>query len=341
MLETFMKTENADLVDNETLKVTDVNQPALLGDINQESEKLQIAAKEGDIKTIKEMLTKNESTNTYRESLAVALYNAVYYKNKEIIRVLLDHGADPNGGYNNISLLCTAVEDGEIEILKILLKYGADPDKISNYSGYALIKAAKKGDLAIVELLLKHGADVNILNNKESALMNAGANGHINVVQLLLDRGAYPYIETASGESLLTKIANNGKVNVAKLLLKRGININLHREFTGYIPLILAAKEGHAEFVELLLASGENSDVKDSFGDSALICATVGGHITVVKQLIKYGADENIKDKNNLTSLQYAEQNGYSEIVQLLSENMDSLNNIEEIIMAPIKKFLN
>ena len=124
-------------------------------------------------------------------------------------------------------------------------------------------------------------------------------------------------------------------------MIKRGININLHKEFTGYIPLILAAKEEHAEFVELLLASGENPDVKDSFGDSALIYAAVRGHITVVKQLIKYGADVNIKDKNNLTAIQYAEQNGYSEIKQLLSENIDSLNNIEEIIMAPIKKFLN
>ena len=82
----------------------------------------------------------------------------------EVIKVLLEHGADPNGGRGmttgHWSLLHFAAEEGQIELVKLLLKY---PVKISTrtiplFSGSLLgdtpIKLAKEnGHNEIVELL--------------------------------------------------------------------------------------------------------------------------------------------------------------------------------------------
>ena len=57
-------------------------------------------------------------------------------------------------------------------------------------------------------------------------------------------------------------------------------------------PLIIAAKNGNAEIVRLLLEKGADVNVKTDSGKTALIHAKNEGHTDIVEMLEKAGAKE-------------------------------------------------
>lgn len=78
--------------------------------------------------------------------------------------------------------------------------------------------------------------------------------------------------------------ATNGNLAQAKELLK---NKNLHlnwRSSTGETALIVAARNGNREFVELLLKAGANPNMQDQFATTALDAATSED----IKQLLRH-----------------------------------------------------
>jgi ankyrin repeat protein len=98
------------------------------------------------------------------------LIGAVKKGRLDVVRLLLDRGADPNlapGFVNQARLgdktpLIKAAEQGHVEIVSLLLDRGAiidwiEPDRHQN----ALILASEKGRLEVVKLLVARGADVN------------------------------------------------------------------------------------------------------------------------------------------------------------------------------------
>lgn len=87
------------------------------------------------------------------------IVEAAVVDNREIVKTLLDAGADPNASQiNGETALANAAQNGNYEIVSDLLEAGADPNAMT-YSGTAL---ALSENLAIVILLLDNGADPNI-----------------------------------------------------------------------------------------------------------------------------------------------------------------------------------
>jgi len=72
-------------------------------------------------------------------------------------------------------------------------------------------------------------------------------------------------------------------------------------------PLLIAAKEGYKDIVELLLNGGAEINIKGLFEETALHLASRNGHKDVVKLLIAKGAKINLKDSYTFTALDYAE----------------------------------
>ena len=103
-------------------------------------------------------------------------------------------------------LVTLAVKHGQVEMVRLLLDLGADPDERIVLKeleeptpswGFALWWAAMAGNLEISRLLLDRGADANA-NVYASGwpLRNAWVNGHEAVKALLIERGArtHPYM---------------------------------------------------------------------------------------------------------------------------------------------------
>ena len=139
----------------------------------------------------------------------------------EIIRALLQHGANPNARVRDNTLTRTiftmqwffedgatafvrAAQSSDTELLKLLLEYHADPFIATANGDNALTAAGGIGwvegvtyerspqeNVEAIRLLLDLGLDPNAANNEgRTALMGAALKGRNAAVQLLVDRGA-------------------------------------------------------------------------------------------------------------------------------------------------------
>tara|TARA_B100000686_G_C16496317_1_gene814740 strand:+ start:453 stop:767 length:315 start_codon:yes stop_codon:yes gene_type:complete len=94
--------------------------------------------------------------------------------------------------------------------------------------------------------------------------------------------------------------------------------------------LFAAAKNGHREMMTFFLDRGDNPNMQDSEGLTALMHATVNGNMNIVTLLLKrkenkmnineLEVDINIKTADGRTALTIASQKGYKTIEKLLKD---------------------
>src|SRR6266545_2137827 len=82
--------------------------------------------------------------------------------------------------------------------------------------------------------------------------------------------------------------------------------------------LLVAARQGHTEVVELLLAAGESPRAAYRNDLTALMWAAAYGHAGTVKLLLGRGADANARDNRGKTALAMAVEGRHEETAQLL-----------------------
>ncbi|OQE41325.1 hypothetical protein PENCOP_c005G07298 [Penicillium coprophilum] len=79
-----------------------------------------------------------------------------------VVRLLLSHGADPNGVSQDHDIpLALAAQYGKDAIVKLLLEWGADADAPDRWYGSALIAACDEDQLKTAEIPVNSKADMN------------------------------------------------------------------------------------------------------------------------------------------------------------------------------------
>jgi ankyrin repeat protein len=116
-----------------------------------------VAAYKGDVETVKEILATNPDKNVRDSFGRTALHDAMFQKNMEVIRLLLEYGFDVNDAspINGYTPLHDAVLVNNVDAAKLLLEFGADKT-IKDTEGFTpLDRARKTGKREMVLLLLQ------------------------------------------------------------------------------------------------------------------------------------------------------------------------------------------
>ncbi len=120
------------------------------------------AAKEGQVAAVQALLEAGisvDGTVGFGQH-TTALYHAAEKGHMDVVRMLLQKGADPNGGEEGVRWgeqpLVAAVENGHTEVVRALLEGGASVNARKFMGGTALQIAQQKGNAEIISLLTEY-----------------------------------------------------------------------------------------------------------------------------------------------------------------------------------------
>lgn len=117
-----------------------------------------------DEKTVHDHLDGRCETETDLEHL---LLMAVNFEKENVVRILLDMGANPDAVQTNgHPALVVAAGNGCTGICELLLKWDANIEIQDRFKATGLMRAAEKGKTEVVKLFLKYGANPGAVNPK-------------------------------------------------------------------------------------------------------------------------------------------------------------------------------
>ena len=235
------------------------------------------AAGFGNVATMKVLLDHGADPNTGNNRKSTPLFWSLHDEAK--VRLLLDHGANVNARTvdGRTPIYQAASMGNAVAVLRLLLEKGANPNE-KTLIGMTPLMAAARANIGAMRLLIEKQADVNARNAAgATALMAAAGMGRPEAVQLLLEKGADPNLKTKRNESALADAATSGNGETVKLLLKHGAEVNV-QDIRGYSPLLYAAGSDAmpAGVVKMLLAKGADQNARGDDETARMLAAKRG-----------------------------------------------------------------
>ena len=279
----------------------------------------------GDLQRVRELLDEDPSLAnhnveyvTYYLGSGSPLKNAAANGHLEIVKLLLEHGADPNLREEEIAphghALYSAAANGHHEIAKLLLEHGAYPNPEVESSADALSRAISNGDQRMVELLCSYGAS--------RAVHLLGYYGDVLTAAAIF--AANPGL--ADDSEALANAAGEGHEAFVRLLLRYQPELPKRVSFPGWV---MAAKT--TELNELLFEHGMNPSQPDWLGITPLHQFARKGDVERAEQFIRHGADLEARDEDLCSRpLAWAAKFGQMAMVELLLRSSAKPNDATE-----------
>ena len=256
------------------------------------------------------------TTCGFGKSNDIPLTNAARGGHLNVVKVLLDAGADPNSSDDPPLTGVSAI--GHLQIVELLLDAGADPDAPRNIpaeretvqreAGSPLWHAAKYNHLDVAKLLLARGASAcEWLYASGDPMERAEENKNLEMIELLHAHGA------EYKPSRRAKMA--GKTNFEAFQERLAQDPKALEDFR---TLRGASRQGELDKVDLILSYKPKYSESDTF-DIVKYLLNGPAHNstqetidrmrentpTILKRLLTYGFDPNMRGKVNETPLHW------------------------------------
>ncbi len=277
----------------------------------------------------------------FRNIRNLMLKKAIINNNSKKVNYLLKKKSNSlfKENVDDESLLMFAVKHKQLNIIKSLVDNGANINKYDDIMT-PLMWSIKNNDLNLVKFLVELGADINYSTTSITPFMLAIEHNTIDIINYLLEKNIdlTSYNKYIIHDNILNFAIKRGLYDIVKLLIKK-VNID-ESSYFGQTPLSCAIQYNKLEIIELLLKN--NVNVNQLFGFyhkfSPLLLAVSLNRYEICNLLIEYGANINFKNYYNITPLIISMNNNNEKIFKLL---LDNGANISEISLTlNFKKFI-
>jgi ankyrin repeat protein len=280
--------------------IENFNIQSLLHKMNDDNtKKLIVAIEDNDTATASSLISSG-SVNLNSEPWL--LHHAARHGRVEIMRMLLDAGADINAVDKIERTAChVAILFKKFDALKLLVERGANLGV--DFSGRPLLAHDRDERFAI--LLLDAGAPLDGLSNGE--LMSLVKS--VAVFDRLMARGVnFTAMRDECGATLCHHVARNvTREDDLRFLVNVCGNDGAHAlNNQGRSPLQWASSNGNDSAVRVLVELGANIDRQDNNGWTALITAIAITQPSCVELLLALGADGGLGTNNDRAACYFA-----------------------------------
>ncbi|XP_047202941.1 protein phosphatase 1 regulatory inhibitor subunit 16B isoform X1 [Girardinichthys multiradiatus] len=218
------------------------------------------ASARNDPDEVRYLLRNNVSPDLCNEDGLTALHQCCIDNYEEMVKLLLDRGANVNAQDNELwTPLHAAATCGHAGLVKILIAHGADLLAVNSDGNMPYDLCEDDPTLDIIETAMANRGITQEMINETRASTERKMMGDI---QEMLRLGDEVNQQDSQGATLLHIAAANGYVQAAELLLlEGGVRVDL-RDSDGWQPLHAAACWGQMHVAELLVSHGASLNVK-------------------------------------------------------------------------------
>ena len=205
------------------------------------------------------------------------LHYAVMNRNKEMVKLLIDAGANVNASSTryNETPLHYAKDPG---IIKLLIDAGANVNAGNIDGETPLCSAVYNNNLPAAKLLIKNGAEVNIniaisIENYDVCLLgvpfeyNRIDNNSVYIDIVSKNKNLNYYFKSIQWGSLLHWAVLLKNFELVKLLVENGADVNAIAS-TGETPLHYAVLVRDTQIINFLLQKGANPNISNNKGET-------------------------------------------------------------------------
>ena len=204
------------------------------------------------------------------------------------------------------------------DLLVKWLDLDAETPEADQDRALGLVEAARNAHVEVVcRLLLYSGYNQASL---QGALVAGVSSCDEAVLDELITYAAENFENFEWPPAILCRAAQFGLTKVVKKLLRFGASLDMAVTFLDMTPLYLAAREGHAGVINVLLEYNASLTAPTIYGHVPLHTASAYGHAAIVKLLIDAGADVNVVDAQNNNAMFWASLYGNYTTVEILAE---------------------
>ena len=298
---------------------------------------MKSAITEGDEAKTRELLAHSYDVNCRDDDGMTPLLLAARLKHENILRLLLERGADPRArchkGKTTLHWLTMNHRTHITETLVDLLLQNRPPLENADGNGITpLMAACIFGDLLVAKRLIRHGADLRAASSYGSTALHCAAyNGRAPMISMLLDHGAELEVKDCNGQTPLHSAASgpSDSSDTVGQLIRAGADKEATSVITRvgdsqFTPLHLAIKQSNKACVTYLLKSGANIEAPTTRKWRPLHFAANKGQF--VKTILDHGVNIEVPNNFGERPLHIAANEGQSQAIKAL---LDHGANIE------------